>query len=190
MKEVPQGDLKVAIQLDIKPMHRWYEAIGEEYPEDIDYQLLEYLEQVKDLTRWWEDGPLDTIDNLVRLYIGWYCDAGPGKISHIPDTAMLKVDNYHQELERIEARCTLEVQALWRSLLDGRSIVSGQPLPTTWEGFLYCSFTKEECMTLERGLVKAYDSRTSLEFSGTPAIGSILHALRVRKGPGLLICVS
>ncbi|MEL6989799.1 MAG: hypothetical protein AAGK97_18470 [Bacteroidota bacterium] len=89
--EIPKLDLRKAIMEDYNIFKEWYDEIGNEYPEDIDYDLMEIFQNNNDPDHLFDNISNALLDESVALYIGFFCDCGPGKIKAVKNTTCLNV---------------------------------------------------------------------------------------------------
>ena len=188
--EIPQADIKRAVIDDFSRMKNWYESIGNEFPEDLDYELLENLENIVDPEHLFEEFDEHKIDELVALYIGDYCDLGHGKMSPVKGTSMLYIRHYNNDQGVIDQKCSLETRQLWNYILKGRSVTESLPFKIEDPIFRFCIFTEPECQALFEDLVSHFDTSGTVGFNNNPGIGSVIQALQNKKGEGILITVA
>ena len=188
--EIPKANIKRAVIDDFAQMKNCYDSIGKEFPEDIDYDLLEELERIVNPERLFEEFDPDQIDELIALYIGDYCDYGPGKVSEIQGTSMLNIRHYIDDQNAVNRKCSVATRQLWDFILIGRSIIESTKFKVADPVFRYCFLTEAECQALFQDLVNNFDTSRVIDFNRKPGIGSVIQAIRNKKGEGILITVA
>lgn len=188
--EIPKADIRKAVIDDFDQMKNWYESIGKEFPEDIDYDLLESIESILEPDKLFEELNQNKIDELIALYIGEFCDYGPGKKNEIKNTSMLNIRNYINDQKAVNEKCRPETRKFWEYILKGRSIVGSKTFNISDVVFRFCYLTESECQAFSKDLVDKFDTSHPNGFNRNPGIGSVIEAIRNKKGVGILITVA
>ena len=131
------------------------------------------------------------IDNWGLEYLGSYCDfGGPGKIKSVPDSSALNIRNYESERRIISSSFDREILQLWDFMILGRSLAQEERYISNLDVFRFAQFNEGECRKLYSVLSNSFDVSTAEKYNKTPAIGSVIHAIKHKKWPGLLVMVA
>lgn len=188
--ELPEGDLKQALYRDLDDFISWYESIGNRYPAEIDYELLEKLHELSNSSTQQEQNSSEFIDDWALVYLGEYCDFGPGNIKDVTDSSALNIRNYESERRIISSGFDREILQLWDFMILGRSLAQKERYISNKDIFRFAQFSEGECQKLYSVLTDSFDISTSEKFNKIPAIGSVIHAIKHKKWPGLLVKVA
>ena len=189
--ELPEGDLKKVLYRDLNDFISWYEQLGNQYPVEIDYDLLERLYELSNSSAPEEEDASAFIDDWGLEYLGYYCDPGsPGKIRSLPDSTFLNLRYYESERRIISSSFDREILQLWDFMILGRSLAHEERCISNPDYFRFAQFSEEECQKLHSALTDAFDVSTPEKYNKTPAIGSVIRAIQDKKWPGLLVMVS
>ena len=188
--ELPEGDLKKALYRDLDDFINWYEIIGNRYPAEVDYDLLERLHELSKASVQEEEDSSEFIDDWGLEYLGSYCDMGPGKIKFVPDSSALNIRNYESERRIISSSFDREILQLWDFMILGRSLAEEERYISNPDVFRFAQFSEKECQLLFLTLGQAFNVNFPQEFKEFPAIFSLLHAIKHKKWPGLLVMVA
>ena len=188
--ELPEGDLKKALHRDLDDFMSWYEILGNRYPAEVDYDLLERLHELSQASVQEEEDSADFIDDWALVYLGEYCDFGPGKIKSVPESTALNIRNYESERRLISSSFDREILQLWDFMIRGRSLAQEERYISNPNAFRFAQFSEEECQKLYSLLTDSFDVSTSEKFNKIPAIGSVIHAIKHKKWPGLWVMVT
>jgi hypothetical protein len=189
--EMPEDDLKKAIIKDFEMFKVWYLSIAKEYPDEVSYDLVEFIEGTTNSNKLFEEIDHKLIDELVGVYLGYFCDYVPGKINTVRDSACINISNYERDFKLIEARCDRRVAELWNHILKGKSLgESGAVEIIDDDIFRYSVFSEEECQFLLQELSRNFDVTTPNNFDKMPAIRSVIGAIENKKSIGMLTTVA
>jgi hypothetical protein len=188
--ETPEDDIKKAISKDFEKFKVWYLSIATENPDEVNYDLLEFFERNTNPDKLFEETDHKLIDKLVGVYIGDFCDYGPGKKKTVKDSTFLNIRNYESDFKVIEERCDRRVVELWNYILRGKSIVEPKNIETADSVFRYSVLSEEECQFLLLELSENFNVTTPDNFNRIPGIGSVIRAIENKKSVGLLITVA
>lgn len=188
--EIPKGNIKRAITDDFEEMKEWYQSIGEEYPEDIDYDVVEIFESISDSEKVFEEISENKVDELVAFYLGDFCDYGPRKKFEVENTTFLKRYHYEDNEELINKKCNARTKKLWQYIMYGRSVVSDDILNIKSPVYRFSIFSEPECQFLFSELSEKFDTSTPEKFNKICGIGSVIDAIKKKKGEGILITVA
>ena len=188
--ELPEGDLKKVLYRDLDDFISWYEHLGNQYPVEIDYDLLERLYELSNSSAPEEEDASVFIDDWGLEYLGDYCDLGPGKKRSVPNSTFLNIRNYESERRIISSSFDREILQLWDFMILGRSLAQEERYISTPDDFRFAQFSEGECRKLYSVLSDAFDVSTAEKFNKTPAIGSVIRAIQDKKWPGLLVMVA
>ncbi|MEL6252474.1 MAG: hypothetical protein AAFR87_10735 [Bacteroidota bacterium] len=189
--ELPKDDLKKVLYRDLDDFISWYEPLGNQYPVEIDYDLLERLYELSNSSAPEESDASAFIDTWGLEYLGSYCDFGsPGKIKSVPDSTALNIRYYESERRIISSGFDREILQLWDFMILGRSLAQKERYISNPDVFRFAQFSEGECQKLHSTLADAFDVSTSEKFNKTPAIGSVIRAMQDKKWPGLLVMVA
>jgi hypothetical protein len=188
--ETPEDDIKEAIINDFEKFKTWYLSIATEYPDEVNYDLLELIERTTNPDKLFEEADRKLIDEFVGIYIGDFCDHGPGKKKTVKGSTCLNVRNYESDFKVIQKTCDTKVVELWNYILRGKSIVESRNLETEDGVFRYSAFSEEECQFLLQELSKKFTVTTPDDFNRIPGIGSVISAIESKESMGLLITVA
>ena len=123
--------------------------------------------------------------------MGSYCDfGGPGKIKSVPDSSALNIRNYESERRIISSSFDREILQLWDFMILGRSLAQEERYISNLDVFRFAQFNEGECRKLYSVLSNSFDVSTAEKYNKTPAIGSVIHAIKHKKWPGLLVMVA
>jgi hypothetical protein len=188
--ETPEDDIKKAIVKNFEKLKAWYLSLATEYPDDVNYDVLEFIESIANPDKLFEGADHKPMDDLVRIYIGDFCDYGPGKKKSVKDSTFLNIRNYEIEFTLIEERCNQRVAQIWNYILKGKSIIESRNIEATEDVFRYSILSEEECQFLLQELSNHFDVTTPGNLNKIPAIGSVIHAIANKNSMGLLITVA
>jgi len=188
--EIPKSDIKKAIIEDFGEMEQWYIAVCEEFPEDIDYDLLQHFEFFTAAGKVFEQVSHETANEIALFYLGDFCDYGPGKIREIKDTGMLNIRNYISDERPIRKKCSPQTTRLWQFLLKGRSINDPEKFINSPDVYSICILSESECQHMAEDLNTQFDTTTPTGFKKYPGIGSFIDAVNHKKGTGMLVTVA
>lgn len=188
--EIPKSDIKKAIIDDLAQIKEWYESIGEEFPEDINYDVLEGLENISNPDKLFEEFDQNKIDELIALYISDFYTAGLGTKNEIKGTTMLYLQNYINEQKTVNERCNISTRQLWNYIIKGRSILESNTFNISDPIFRFCFFTESECQAILKDLEDHFNTSAPGSFNKMPGIGSVIRAIKNKKGTGILITVA
>ncbi|MFY7861935.1 MAG: hypothetical protein ACOVP5_06870 [Chitinophagales bacterium] len=188
--ETPEDDIKKAIIKDFEKFKVWYLSIAEEYPDDVNYDILDFIERDTTPDKLFEENDHQLIDELVGIYIGDFCDHGPGKIKSVKDSTCLYITHYQSDFNIIQKRCGRRVIELWDFILNGKSIIEIRNIEIADSVFRYTLLSEQECQFLLRELSKNFNVTTPDNFNSILGIGSVINAIKNKKSMGLLITVA
>ncbi|MFN7495477.1 MAG: hypothetical protein ACK5RG_21335 [Cyclobacteriaceae bacterium] len=188
--ETPQDDIKKAIRIDFEKFKVWYLSIAAEFPDDVNYDILDFIERNTTPDKLFEEIDHKLIDELVAIYIGEFCDYGPGNKKAVKDSTCLNVRNYESDFTAIQNRCDRRVVELWNYILRGKSIMEPRNIEIANSVFRYSVLSEGECQFLLQQLSKSFNVTTPDNFNRIPGIGSVIRAIENKEGIGLLITVA
>lgn len=185
--EVPKDDIKTAIIEDYHAFKRWYESIAEEYPEEPNYDILEFLLTIETNVNLFDQIPDKLINDFVDAYLD-FCDYGPGKLSIIKDSSLLKIYNYTDAYPLVKQKCSAEIAQLWKAMIKGRSIVPSQAfkISNPYANSTFCFLSEQECKQLITELTSNFDESNTETHC---AITATIQAIENKKGLGMLVFV-
>ncbi len=188
--ETPEDDIKKAIIKDFEKFKVWYLSIAEEFPDEVDYDILDFIEREINPGKLFEKIDRKLIDELVGIYIGEFCDYGPGKMKTVKDSSCLNIRNYENDLNTIQKRCDRRVVELWGYIVKGKSMIEPRNIEIADTVFRYSVLSEEECQFLLIELSKNFDVTTPDNFNRMPGVGSVIRAIENKESMGLLITVA
>ncbi|MEW6128529.1 MAG: hypothetical protein AB1757_15930 [Acidobacteriota bacterium] len=151
----------------------WYHTLIEDYPEElvpgVSELILEVIQTGESALLAETQRKADTIDRMIDLFYGSYCDGIRPDLLQEAEGSMLYVQRYEKHKELIGAQCGAMALEYWEHLLAGRGIGrQGMHYPyRSLDGVFRIGYwTFDECESLQRLMTKNLKGQLESKFQG------------------------
>jgi hypothetical protein len=174
----------------------WAIEVESNFPGDIGHENLALIHRVRSVGaaafEVTDAASAASIDGMLDLYYGWYCDSSERDLLVSADESMLPERYFRAASSVSERPSAREVSHLWRFLLTGRAVLRdphGWPYTSSDGVFRLGYWTSVECSTLRRILRPT--AAGSHRSEADEAIAATFRAVAVAeaKGVGLITTV-